>query len=299
MQIYKNKPKFYSRILSFLSSLIFHAALFYLLVYLFPPISIITFEQKVRDVIIVSPEKLFLPNLEEELPEINSIDEFLVRRAQERKYGILKVRNKAEGEEISKDIQDESGEIPLNPRFPSQFRIDKTFARKKNATLTYSFDFSLKPRKEEITFREKEKVTEKEVPDLSKYIHSDYPHARYTGTHHFSPSLRRGNILGTGSATSRIINIDISQWAEGVIHQIQQKWSIPYSHQINEKDMVKILVVVQKDGNILSAKIIDSSRAELFDQAALKAISLSSPLPKLPDDFPYENLEIFFVFQSQ
>jgi len=296
LKILKDKKDLSKQALSFLFSILIHAALFCLLIYFFPSIRVIALGQKVRDVIIVSPEKLFLPDLEEELPEIEDIDEFLLRRAQERKHAISRIKNLTERKEQSSDIQDKAAEITINPRFPLEFSIDKTPERKEKAPSRDAFNFSLKPEEEQIQSRETEKNIEKEAPNLSKYIHSGYSRTSSTGSGSLFPSSR-GSSWSRGSIASSIKDIDIAPWAENVIHQVQKNWSIPSAQEFSKKSSVEILVVIRKNGEISHIKVNKSSQVEVLDQAALNAINTSSPMLKLPDDFPYEYLEISLVFQ--
>ena len=59
---------------------------------------------------------------------------------------------------------------------------------------------------------------------------------------------------------------------------------------------LEIFVIIEKSGELLSVEITKSSEIQLLDQTALSALHMSSPFPKLPDDFPNKNLEAYFVF---
>jgi TonB family protein len=61
---------------------------------------------------------------------------------------------------------------------------------------------------------------------------------------------------------------------------------------------VEITIVIEKNGKISSIKVKQSSNSDTFDQAAVNALRLSSPLPNLPQDFPNKNLEARFMFTS-
>jgi len=61
---------------------------------------------------------------------------------------------------------------------------------------------------------------------------------------------------------------------------------------------VRLSVLITKNGNISSLKVITSSAVPLLDKAALKAVNIS-PFPKLPDDYPRKELEVLIVFSLQ
>ncbi len=51
----------------------------------------------------------------------------------------------------------------------------------------------------------------------------------------------------------------------------------------NQAGNVRVAVVVDRDGNLISSNIIESSRYELLNKEALEAIKRSAPFPKLPE----------------
>jgi TonB family protein len=61
---------------------------------------------------------------------------------------------------------------------------------------------------------------------------------------------------------------------------------------------VEIIIEIEKNGKISSLKVKQSSNSDTFDQAAVNALRLSSPLPNLPQDFPNKNLEARFMFTA-
>lgn len=88
----------------------------------------------------------------------------------------------------------------------------------------------------------------------------------------------------------------LTQWAENVSQRIYENWKIPSPEKIKTKCIVGIYVIFEKNGEPSSVKINHSSLVQLLDDAALKAIELSSPFPKLPNDFQDERVEVFFEF---
>jgi len=82
-----------------------------------------------------------------------------------------------------------------------------------------------------------------------------------------------------------------------VVNRIQSNWAIPVQQVALTSDVVGISVIVERNGGLSSVQILNSSRDQSLDQAALEAVKKSSPFPELPADFPYKNLEALFVFQ--
>jgi TonB family protein len=104
--------------------------------------------------------------------------------------------------------------------------------------------------------------------------------------------------VGQSQAFFNIENYDLSPWAKRVLLSIQKNWLIPTATEESVDQPVEITVVIEKNGKISSIKVKQSSNSDTFDQAAVNALRLSSPLPNLPQDFPNKNLEARFMFTS-
>ncbi|MGD2091789.1 MAG: TonB family protein [Candidatus Aminicenantes bacterium] len=104
--------------------------------------------------------------------------------------------------------------------------------------------------------------------------------------------------VGQNQAFFNIENYDLSPWAKRVLFTIQKNWLIPMATEKSVEQPVEITIVIEKNGNISSIKVKQSSNSDTFDQAAVNALRLSSPLPNLPQDFPFKNLEARFMFTS-
>lgn len=53
---------------------------------------------------------------------------------------------------------------------------------------------------------------------------------------------------------------------------------------------------IERDGTIVNARLVVSSGLPFVDRAALRAVIASSPLPRLPAEYPWPNLGIQVVF---
>lgn len=94
-----------------------------------------------------------------------------------------------------------------------------------------------------------------------------------------------------------IVKYDFTPWANAVVIKIQRNWSLgqdAFSGHIGE---VGVTILMSRTGELLAAEVMESSKSDLLDQAALKAVRLSAPFPPLPSDFPNSSLEMYLVFQ--
>ena len=54
---------------------------------------------------------------------------------------------------------------------------------------------------------------------------------------------------------------------------------------------VRVAVVIDRSGNIVSTSLLDSSEYEDFNDAAIKAITKTAPFPALPDAITGQTFE--------
>lgn len=81
--------------------------------------------------------------------------------------------------------------------------------------------------------------------------------------------------------------------------RIQSNWDPPYQavrSSISKKAL--IYFKIQRSGEITNIAVEKSSGDMLFDQAALRAVTLANPLPPLPYDFPERALGVHFEFEQ-
>ncbi|MGQ9618865.1 MAG: TonB C-terminal domain-containing protein, partial [Candidatus Aminicenantia bacterium] len=89
---------------------------------------------------------------------------------------------------------------------------------------------------------------------------------------------------------------DITPWAKEVIEKVKRNWFVPIAARYGIKGITGIYIVFERDGNLSTITISRKSQVISFDQAAYNAIISSMPFPKLPYDFPKENLPAYFFF---
>lgn len=110
----------------------------------------------------------------------------------------------------------------------------------------------------------------------------------------------------TGTAARQVPRValegpgyDLSPWAQEVVARLQKNWQLAASRTSLEKGSLRLLIGVDKKGEINFMRIVTSSQKAAFDRAALDAVNLSLPLPLLPPEFPSETIELVIVFECE
>jgi protein TonB len=82
--------------------------------------------------------------------------------------------------------------------------------------------------------------------------------------------------------------------------KVGESWSPPsLSFMENGAEEVVVRFVIGRRGAVSSVRVEKSSGSEYYDQAALRAVYRSSPLPPLPEGFEEESLTVHFSFLLQ
>lgn len=96
---------------------------------------------------------------------------------------------------------------------------------------------------------------------------------------------------------------DWGEYAQGMVSRIRVNWyaNMPQIIRTGMKGVVTIRFTIHRDGRISDITILDSSGVPPYDQAARKAIELSSPLKALPADFPnrFERVTCMFYYNME
>ncbi len=297
-RISKDKSERQVRVLIFLFSLLFHIVFIDLAILFFRPIKLIPRRTEILNVVIASPEDLFAPGLEEEARRRQDVGEFLLGREGERRGEVSAGLKKIEKGEIEgESAGGEQGELSFNPGLASGFSLRKPIEGRQETIAGRALNFSLRPSQIEPSFGEAGKSAERRELSVGKYLFPGYSRGPLAKASRSSSSSGWGASLRGGGISSQVKNYDIGPWAENVVNQITMNWVLPSAQQAEDKGVVKISVVVSKNGEVIFSEIAGSSGMDWFDQAALNAVQRSSPFPKLPDDFPLESFEIVLVFQ--
>lgn len=296
-QINKNGSEVRRRGVCFLISVIFHTLFIYLLFNIKFEIKIFPDKEVVREVVLVSPEKIFIPE------NIKNFVKSFSEKGIKNDIGFLdyRVGSKVEIDQIlnqvkRKNIKDKTDNLTFKSDIPLRFELGLPSRFKPDLPPDYKLDLSLKPEKKENIFIKINKSKVKKDLNLSKYLYSDFSKIRLAKTSPYFGRYSPGNTPQGGRASFDIRDYDIAPWAEKVVNKIQKNWIVPPTQKTSAKCLVVIFVIIEKSGELSSVEIVNSSKVQLLDQAALKALNLSSPFPPLPDDFPNKNLEAYFEF---
>ena len=87
-----------------------------------------------------------------------------------------------------------------------------------------------------------------------------------------------------------------SYWApymKNLEKTIKTNWNPPKSEASKR---VVVVFKINKQGELLALKILQSSNDEEADKAALKAVRITSPFKPLPEQFEGRNIDIEFTF---
>jgi TonB family protein len=287
----RNGSNLKERGISILVSLAFHIALLLVLFKIVPPVKVYVYRQ-VADVRIVSPEGLYLPRIAG-ISEESSASE--APRPQSIPSG-----EASSGEEqgVFQEESIEPGVVYLR-----NLTLGRERERGASSQATPSFDLIPNPKPEgRFTLgigRERPEGEESEsqeiTPDFSALNSPALSSLRFNRI----VTNKRGDSSGQLSpdSWSQQQGIDIAPWVKGVVDKIRNNWILPPIAEAISIGEVRIHAVFGREGGVLSVKIMDSSDFLAFDRTAIGAIRASAPFPKFPDNFPFEKLEAFLVFQ--
>jgi len=91
---------------------------------------------------------------------------------------------------------------------------------------------------------------------------------------------------------------DWGDYAQSMVSKIRVNWyaNMPQIIRTGMKGVVTIRFTIHRDGRISDITTLESSGVPPYDQAARKAIELSSPLKPLPADFPNPTERVTCMF---
>jgi TonB family protein len=272
----------------------------------------INFDQlEVREVILVSPEQLFIPS---------NIEDFMRRLQKTGKDELGKESNKGtklqdragarednaqvSESESSQELYSTESEKNRTSKeegaflsdLASIFKLGGSFKSESDLPADYVLDFSLDFGKTLKLLSEAERVSlERNIQQL-KFPRSGFFNIGFSKSQTGVTNYGVGGATQEARASFRVEDYDISPWAEQVVNTILVNWIIPYPQELGVKGVVGISVVIEKNGELSSARVVNSSLVLLLDEAALKALRESAPFPALPDEFPRVSIEAYFEF---
>lgn len=287
-----------------------------MLLHLASPVKVFSLKEEVTDIVIVPHEKLFLPEGYEDVSGTGTFDENFVEggidiqllprsrrprgevQTEEDTFPVAQPElERARGEvRIKRDLEiPDKIILPGKISTPSKSKSSSYFKLR----IPVESEMNLSPFKGREwgvpgEFDEEEK---KKAEKLSKSLYPRFPESGSgRGSSYYKADSSRG-ITRRARVTFKVRDYDITPWASVVVNRIQKNWDIPRLEDSTMKGSVGISIIVKRNGELSSVEIISSSNESFLDKAALEAVNISSPLPRLPVDFPHKNLEVFLVFQ--
>jgi TonB family protein len=148
-----------------------------------------------------------------------------------------------------------------------------------------------------------EKPTEKVESPTNKIIEpnikkEDKPKEQITTSEPLNGDTQSGIGLGGEGVRLDVKVFPFSYYLALLRTRIIGNWEPPHqvTHRTATFRKTIIYFKIQRNGSITNIFIEKTSGEQLFDQAALRAVTLANPLPPLPYDFPERELGVHFKF---
>jgi TonB family protein len=297
-----------------LLSLAVHFLLFYIVLHLVSPVKVYDIKEEITNLIIVPPEKLFIPQGYEDFKEGHDFDDLLprggARQRRPSRRTEISGEERAPGVEVSakatnnvppsgsrmesQEAQMQAERLSPESKMSSGFKLK--LPRDINPNLPPDNDLNLSPYFER-EGKDLSKIDRDKLEKiLSQYLYTDLSRIPAVKGKSPSGSFEDRQSHGEGKVSFNIKGYDITPWATEVVNKIQTNWIIPSSQSQSIKGTVRFFVVVDADGEITSIEMVESTEVSALDLLALNAINSSLPFPRLPDDFPSKKLEAYLVF---
>ena len=96
------------------------------------------------------------------------------------------------------------------------------------------------------------------------------------------------------------INFEFTYYLIALRNRIGQNWSAPAGmRRGGESVRVTVYFRIQRDGRVIEPQVEKSSGIRFFDQSAIRAIRVSSPVPPLPMGYADDDLGVHFAFEFE
>ncbi len=267
-----------------------HVLVLVLLVIFYSPIKILVFEGEIRNVFIApSFEKLVLPEqapvsltLEAEKMQAGPVQPVLAAAA-------IPERS-APVSDVPELVLPEINELPSRLAQDFNLRLEP----ETPLVVPRGLSFQLAPELTRPAY-EYSPGPDRQLPKgaLDKYIQSVDPRLLSKPANRPVPGSASAVSVQSQSGPARA---DITRWADTSVTRILANWFIPLLMTDQEDDEIVIALTVQTDGWIVSTEVLQPGRVPELQAAALKALELSVPLPRLPREYPEKSLQIQVVF---
>jgi TonB family protein len=111
------------------------------------------------------------------------------------------------------------------------------------------------------------------------------------------PYARVGNAGLSGAVSADSRDFEFTYYLMLIRNKVAQNWAPPAGLETGRKVQAVVYFRVGRGGGISSVRLETGSGLEFFDRAALRAVTVSDPLPPLPLGFPGSDLGIHFGFE--
>jgi TonB family protein len=96
------------------------------------------------------------------------------------------------------------------------------------------------------------------------------------------------------------INFEFTYYLISLRNRIGQNWSPPAGmRRGNEPVRVTVYFRIRRDGRVVEPQVEKSSGIRFFDQSAVRAVRVSSPVPPLPMGYAEDELGVHFAFEFE
>ncbi|MFN7976320.1 MAG: TonB family protein [Acidobacteriota bacterium] len=99
-----------------------------------------------------------------------------------------------------------------------------------------------------------------------------------------------------GSVSFETSWFEWGDYATAMLRRIKWNWIPPHALYIGVKGHVRVSFVIHRSGAITDITLEQSSGTSSYDEAAMAAISASSPLSALPEKFPFDREKVTINF---
>ncbi|MBN1824333.1 MAG: cell envelope integrity protein TolA [Endomicrobiales bacterium] len=97
----------------------------------------------------------------------------------------------------------------------------------------------------------------------------------------------------SGPVSFDISNFPFTYYTNQIVRKIGRFWQ--WSREFGRLKTV-VYFKILRDGQVAKIDVKDSSGDSLFDAQAVRAVTLSTPFPPLPESYPGEDLGVYFEF---
>lgn len=108
------------------------------------------------------------------------------------------------------------------------------------------------------------------------------------------PSGPARSNIGMGQGIS---NFPFPFYIETIQRKIAAQWNSAYWKENYLLRRAQASFLINKNGSIESAELLEKSGDSYFDLACLRSVNMATPFPPLPEGFPSEQLKIVFDFE--